>query len=91
MAAQPPSHVLSRPIANALAPLAAMALSACDASAQGEAGPGAISEGEERALNEAAKMLDEQRLPQGALPEVNQPGMDPPQAGETEPSRAAPE
>lgn len=36
--------------------------------------PGAVSEGEARALEEAAEMLDERRLPKGALPETSQPG-----------------
>ena len=32
-----------------------------------------MSEGEARALDEAAKMLDAQRLPEGALPDVDPP------------------
>lgn len=35
--------------------------------------PGAVSEGEARALEEAAEMLDERRLPEGALPETGAP------------------
>jgi hypothetical protein len=31
-------------------------------------GPGGVTVGEARALDEAAEMLDEQRLPAGALP-----------------------
>ena len=56
-----------------LASLAAVALSACGSEADTLAGPGAVSEGEARALDEAAKMLDEKRLPEGALPDVDPP------------------
>ena len=42
-------------------------LGACD-SGTGGTGPGAVSEGEARALDEAAEMLEERRLPDGALP-----------------------
>lgn len=42
-------------------------LAACDA-AGGGGGPGAVSEGEARALDEAAEMLEERRLPEGAIP-----------------------
>ncbi|QFT76569.1 hypothetical protein [Erythrobacter sp. THAF29] len=48
---------------------ACMALAACDGSS-GSA-PGAVSEGEAQALEEAAEMLDEQRLPDGVLPEID--------------------
>ncbi|MHA7820811.1 MAG: hypothetical protein ACX930_14285 [Erythrobacter sp.] len=51
----------------ALAPML-MLLAACDGG--GGSGPGAVSEGEARALDEAAEMLDERRLPAGALPPV---------------------
>jgi hypothetical protein len=46
--------------------LGALALVACD----GDAGnaPGAVSEGEAQALEEAAAMLDERQLPEGTLP-----------------------
>lgn len=50
-----------------LAP-ALVLLSACDDSASGSTGPGAVSEGEARALDEAAQMLEERRLPDGTLP-----------------------
>lgn len=54
--------------------LAAVAISACDSGGNGaNAGPGAVSEGEARALDEAASMLDEKRLPEGALPDVDPP------------------
>ena len=42
-------------------------LAACDAPG-GSSGPGAVSEGEARALDEAAEMLEERRLPDGVLP-----------------------
>ena len=57
----------------ALTLLAAASLSACSGEAETPAGPGAISEGEARALDEAAKMLDAKRLPEGALPDVDPP------------------
>ena len=41
-------------------------LAACDAPG-GSSGPGAVSEGEARALDEAAEMLEERRLPPEAL------------------------
>lgn len=47
----------------------ALLLCACDGSG-GAGGPGAVSEGEARALDEAAEMLEERRLPEGALPPV---------------------
>ena len=47
--------------------LPGLILSACDGSG-GADGPGAVSVDEARALDEAAKMLDERRLPEGALP-----------------------
>ncbi|MDY7097024.1 MAG: hypothetical protein SXU28_02680 [Pseudomonadota bacterium] len=55
--------------------LAALTLlmSACDGGSGSGAGPGAVSEGEAQALDEAAKMLDEKRLPEGALPDVDAP------------------
>jgi hypothetical protein len=40
---------------------------ACDGQGTGS-GPGAVSEGEARALDEAAEMLEERNLPEGALP-----------------------
>ena len=68
----------------AITPLAALSLSACDAGAGDEVGPGPVSEGEARALDEAAKMLDEKRLPQGALPDVDPPA--PADNDQTEPA-----
>ncbi|MEM7779553.1 MAG: hypothetical protein AAF697_04065 [Pseudomonadota bacterium] len=44
-------------------------LSACDAGGA-SGGPGAVSEGEARALDEAAEMLEERRLRDGVLPET---------------------
>ena len=60
----------------ALAPLAAclipgLALAACGAS-DTDPGPGGVSVGEARALDEAAEMLDQQRLPAEALEEPDQ-------------------
>jgi hypothetical protein len=36
-------------------------------------GPGGVTVGEARALDEAAEMLDEQRLPEEALPNEGEP------------------
>lgn len=67
----------------ALATLVAVTLSGCGGAggADGDraTGPGGVSEGEARALEQAAKLLDEQRLPEGALPQTDppaQPGED---------------
>ena len=46
--------------------LAIFCLAACGQK-DTDAGPGGVSVGEARALDEAAAMLDKQRLPQGAL------------------------
>jgi hypothetical protein len=43
-------------------------ISACEP-ADTDPGPGGVTVGEARALDEAASMLDEQRLPSGALGE----------------------
>ena len=53
-----------------IAALLAHGLGACDGGGA-DAGPGAVSDGEAAALDEAAKMLDEKRLPEGALPEID--------------------
>ncbi len=65
---------------------AALAVSACGGGTTDDAGnaPGAISEGEARALEEAASMLDEKRLPEGALPEVDPAGSADAEAPEAE-------
>lgn len=60
----------------ALAPLAAclfpgLMLAACGA-ADTDPGPGGVTVGEARALDEAAEMLDQQRLPGEALEEPEQ-------------------
>ncbi len=49
----------------------AIPLAACGSS--GGSAPGAVSEGEAEALEEAAEMLDERRLPEGTLPPVGLP------------------
>ncbi len=59
---------------------AAILLSACDSS--GAAAPGAVSEGEARALDEAAEMLEERNLPEGALPPASDTIEEEPQATE---------
>ena len=49
-----------------LAACAALALSACD-KADNEPGPGGVTVGEARALDEAAEMIESRRLPDAAL------------------------
>ncbi len=57
----------------AIAPLiAALALAACGA-ADTDPGPGGVTVGEARALDEAAQMLDSRRLPAEALAEPATP------------------
>ncbi len=48
---------------------AALLLAACDGGGT-SGGPGAVSEGEARALDDAAEMLEERALPEGTLPTV---------------------
>ncbi len=62
----------------AIAAALAVALAACDGS-PAQDNPGAVSEGEAKALEDAADMLDEQRLPDGVLPVI-----EPPQAAPAE-------
>jgi len=50
----------------ALVPLAALALSGCGSS-EGQSGPGGVTQGEAKALDEAAEMIEKQRLPEDAL------------------------
>ncbi|QUL37095.1 hypothetical protein [Erythrobacter sp. JK5] len=58
-------------------------LAACDGGSSGS-GPGGVSEGEARALDEAAEMLDARQLPDGALPTVATPPANAPdESGET--------
>ena len=61
-----------RALALAAAP-AVLVLASCDGGT-GSTGPGGVSEGEARALDEAAEMLEQRRLPEGALPETAPPG-----------------
>lgn len=58
----------ARPASFAL--IAPVLLAACGGG--GNTGAGAVSEGEARALDEAAEMLEERRLPDGALPPPGQ-------------------
>ena len=45
----------------------ALALSSCEP-ADNEPGPGGVTVGEARALDEAAEMIEQQRMPEGTLP-----------------------
>lgn len=69
---------MRRPLAISLALL----LAAC--SGDGPDAPGGVSEGEARALDAAAEMLDERRLPTEALPpEASQPATPAEMTGDT--------
>ena len=65
------SHRCSAPVLTGLFFTAFLA--GCDSASDEGTPPGAVSEGEAAALDEAAKMLDAQRLPEGALPDVDPP------------------
>ena len=54
-----------------LAFTAATLLAGCGAG-DNDPGPGGVTVGEARALDEAAEMLDKQRLPEDALPDARQ-------------------
>ena len=58
----------------ALLPLALLA--ACGPS-DSDPGPGGVTVGEAKALDEAAEMLEQRRLPPDALPSQAQPGASP--------------
>lgn len=57
-------------ICAALIPIFALA-SACGP-ADNDPGPGGVTVGEARALDEAAAMIDQRRLPESALPEIGE-------------------
>ena len=50
---------------------ALLLLAACDGGPGGSSGPGAVSEGEAASIDDAAEMLEERGLPEGALPPVD--------------------
>jgi hypothetical protein len=54
-------------VIRALAVFGALALLSACGDADGDSGPGGVTVGEARALDEAAEMLDQQRLPDEAL------------------------
>ncbi|MEO0462769.1 MAG: hypothetical protein AAF127_06540 [Pseudomonadota bacterium] len=83
----PFSRRIPRALAGASCLLAVgITLTACDSAGSGGGAAGGVTEGEARALDEAAKMLDEKRLPEGALPDV-----DPPQTEAAPEQSGAPE
>lgn len=61
----------------------ALLLVACDGGSGSSSGPGAVSEGEARALDEAAEMLEERQLPEGVLPTAAPGAETTPQDGAT--------
>ena len=65
------------------APLALAALAACGP-ADNEAGPGDVSVGEAKALDEAAEMIEQRRLPEEALPKTTGDNPPLPPQGETQ-------
>ena len=68
---------------------AALLLASCGPN-DTDPGPGGVTVGEARALDEAAEMLDEQRLPAEALPPTADPSATPsPQAEEAPPAESA--
>ena len=73
---------MTRRFAAALA--CCLALAACEP-ADNEPGPGGVTVGEARALDEAAEMIEQRRLPDGALENPD------PEPVELPPSQAAPE
>lgn len=67
---------------------AVLLLAACGPGS--ESGPGGVSEGEARALDEAAERLDRQQLPDGAVPPVDLPVVQQgPQAADPQPPSTA--
>lgn len=67
-------------LAGALA--VALPLTGCDSPGAGSSGPGGVSEGEARALDDAASMLEKRELPEGVLPPTGAdvlPPEDPPE------------
>lgn len=56
-------------------------LAACNPSTT--TAPGAVSEGEAAALEDAAEMLDARRLPEGALPPIGAEAGEEPESGQT--------
>jgi hypothetical protein len=60
-----------RPVRKAALFAACLTLAACEGEV--ETAPGAVSEGEAAALEKAAEMLDETRMPEGALPDIEPP------------------
>jgi hypothetical protein len=67
-------------------PLAAALLLAGCGPSDTDPGPGGVSVGEARALDEAAEMLDEQRLPAEALPPAAEDAPEPAETPGTEPA-----
>lgn len=69
MIRQPPIRAVLAPVLVPLLALAATTMLAACGDPDAEPGPGGVSAGEARALDEAAEMLDQQRLPDEALSE----------------------
>lgn len=72
---------MNRRISTLLLAAAVTALSACGP-ADNDPGPGGVTVGEARALDEAAEMLEERRIPDEAIPEADgENALQPPAAG----------
>jgi len=67
--------------------LVAVGLVAGCGSSDNDPGPGGVTVGEARALDEATEMLDEQRLPPEALPRKNEAAPETEATPAVEPSR----
>ncbi len=64
-----------------LAPVVVLLLMAACSKPDNASGPGSVSVGEAKALDEAAEMLDANRTPEGAGQQAAPQGTQPPQAG----------
>lgn len=74
-------RLVPAPLRPFAAPLALLALAGCGPS-ENHPGPGGVTVGEAQALDEAAEMIEQRRLPPEALPAEPASGAQPTEAGE---------
>jgi len=67
-------------------PIVMLAFAAGCSPSDNDPGPGGVTVGEARALDEAAEMIEQQRLPEEALPPGNGEGAPTPPKGQQAPS-----